>query len=81
MFRIIRDGRKYSYKKTGSTTGRKEVLIGRYEKKVQMPEMKNENENYILMNEAPYWTNIQIGLVNWKIRRMPKRRSKNVSIE
>ena len=33
------------------------------------------------MNEAPYWTNIQIGLVNWKICRMPKRWSKNVSIE
>lgn len=31
------------------------------------------------MDKAPYWTNIQIGLVNWKIHRMPKRRSKNVS--
>ena len=33
MFRIIGDGRNDSYKQTGNTTGRKEVLIGRYEKR------------------------------------------------
>lgn len=53
MFRIIRDGRNYSYKKTRNTTGRKEVLIGGYEKKVQMPEMKNENQNLNLDEWSP----------------------------